>query len=63
MSTRFVSILSVSVVALTPLSGSAASWDKSALARSEFGEVWSGPPLEVKDLAGKVVLVKTWAEW
>jgi thiol-disulfide isomerase/thioredoxin len=36
------------------------AWADSRLGRTTLGEVWSGPPLELEDLRGQVVLMEFW---
>ncbi|MCK4660650.1 MAG: hypothetical protein KAV82_14100 [Phycisphaerae bacterium] len=40
----------------------AGSWHKSSLGQAEFGKLWSGDAFDVRDLAGKVVLVYWWTD-
>ena len=51
-------------VAVAALSGPALAggWADSPLGKASFGEVWNGRPFNPADLAGRVVLVKTWAD-
>ena len=56
-------LITTFIVPLAAEPASGAGWDKSPLGRAKFGELWSGRPFKTADLAGKVVLVKSWAHW
>lgn len=58
----FLALLVASFASATAPLASAESWDQSPLGRAELGDVWSGKPLKIADLAGKVVLVKIWGD-
>ncbi len=57
---RAVVAILLAVLAAPAVAG---GWEDSPLGKAKFGEVWSGPAVQHRALAGKVVLVKHWADW
>ena len=63
MTRRFRGLASgLAVVAVLASYASAGGWAGSALGKAQFGAVWNDRPFDPSDLAGRVVLVKTWAD-
>lgn len=63
MLNAFQRSLLIALSAMAAPAFAAGGWDNSPLGRARFGEPWSGAAVSRPGLVGKVVLVKSWADW